>query len=302
MWKDIKNLIEDNYKPVNYTDIVDIYKTGIIKRMQDNIIINGSAYDFYNELCSRLENIAYKQLGCIQKKYPLLLPKNVIRTTKYSTKFPQHCIFCTDVGNNFEEFHNTKISDSLTVEDYQNKYMSQGEYVLSPSACYHVYEDYKGFEFEQNVSFSFIQNVCRNEGEIDSIGNPCRLKSYNVREFVFIGSDDYVRNMLKKTEALISSMIKDLGLAFCVAKASDSFIMPTAEIMKKMQLISDVKHEFRVGITEDKTVAVGSVNYHGDSFMFPFSIYVKGNEKNVSGCVGIGIERLLLAYFMQKGV
>ena len=70
--------------------------------------------------------------------------------------------------------------------------------------------------------------------------------------------------------------------------------------LEKIQLLNDVKHEFRVSYSENQDLAVGSVNYHENTFTSPFNITLNG-ENIVSGCVGLGIERLALAYLRQLG-
>lgn len=299
MWKDIDYLIKDNYFSCDYATEEELFSSNVVKRMQNDVIFNEKAYVLYNQICSKLEEIAYGRLKCIPKKYPLFLPKSVIVKTQYFKKFPHHCIFCSDVGESFEIFKEKDTRKNFEIDEYQGKYMNLSDYVMSPSACYHVYEDYKSKELDNQLSISFIQNVCRNE-DFSGNGNEAgRLRSYDVREFVFIGSEEYVKGRLSQTETLISELLEELGLSFCINRATDSFVMPEEKAIKAMQLISDVKHEFRVGVSEEKSLAIGSVNYHGESFTHPFSISVKDNDKNVSGCVGVGIERLVIAYLMQ---
>ena len=299
MWKDIDYLIKSHYFQRDYISEEELYHNGEVKKMQNDVIFNGVAYELYYDICEKLSSIAYGCLECIPQKYPLFLPKSVIERTQYFKKFPHHCIFCCDVGNDFMIFKDKSLHNNFEISEYQDNYMKLSDYVMSPSACYHVYEEYKNSELEDEMSISFIHNVCRNE----SFGNHgCelgRLRSYNVREFVFLGSEEYVKGKLKQTETLIYDMLCDFGLAFCINRATDSFIMPEEETIKAMQLISDVKHEFRVGISDEKSLAIGSVNYHAESFSYPFSISMKNINRLVTGCVGVGIERLAIAYMMQ---
>ena len=91
-----------------------------------------------------------------------------------------------------------------------------------------------------------------------------------------------------------------MDLDFSIVRANDSFALPEERILEKLQLINDVKHEFRVSYSPQNDLAVGSVNYHEDTFTKPFNITLNG-EKIVSGCVGLGLERLSVAYLRQFG-
>ena len=49
-----------------------------------------------------------------------------------------------------------------------------------------------------------------------------------------------------------------------------------------------------------KKIAIGSINFHLNTFGKAFKIYK--NKKFIhSGCIGIGFERLLLAFYSQYG-
>ncbi len=48
-------------------------------------------------------------------------------------------------------------------------------------------------------------------------------------------------------------------------------------------------------------MAVASFNLHGFNFTRPFGISVNGTE-TVTGCVGFGLERMVLAFLSQFGM
>ena len=64
------------------------------------------------------------------------------------------------------------------------------------------------------------------------------------------------------------------------------------EIKKKLQLANEKKFEVIIPI-DGEDVAVASFNFHGNHFSMPFHFDQKGSI--VSGCVGFGLERWLLA-------
>lgn len=303
MWNDVekKYLIKSNYKDIQYTSEDMMTKAGLVGKVLENISFHNEAVELYEIFQTIFKNVG-RELGCKEKKYPVLLPKDTLKKTKYVSKFPHHCIFCSEVGGSFDFLKDNRKKVNYSIEILQNEYLNYAEYVLSPSACYHSYHDYENASIEGGLRLSFEQNVFRNEGVVKEDNSFGRLKSYTIREFVFIGNANYVKTALREAEEAICKVLNKSDLSFCVSKAADSFVLPDAEILKKMQIMADVKHEFRVGYSKEQSIAVGSVNFHNDSFTYPFNIKLVNGEKAISGCVGIGIERILMVYIAQKGI
>lgn len=66
-------------------------------------------------------------------------------------------------------------------------------------------------------------------------------------------------------------------------------------------MIDNSKYELRLNINEKKDIAVGSFNLHGMAFTSAFNIRVRNCKNAVTGCVGFGIERWVLAFLCQYG-
>lgn len=280
-----------------YVSDEKLYNEEYIKMMNGDICFNEKSVGIFEKF-ERIGREIADEMKCVKKIYPLLLPVDTLEKTNYVAKFSHHCIFCDEVDevklinykNNKETMDAYKVRDSFT---------KKSSYLLSPSACYHTYFDYENTSLKQNLSISFQQNVCRTEEKYmdNDFG---RLRSYHIREFVYIGTKQFVKEALAKTEELIKNKLIELDLDFSIVRANDSFALPEERILEKLQLINDVKHEFRVSYSPQNDLAVGSVNYHEDTFTKPFNITLNG-EKIVSGCVGLGLERLSVAYLRQFG-
>lgn len=205
-----------------------------------------------------------------EEKYPVLLSENTLVTTGYSKKYPGY---------------------SMHIEE--------NDTVLSPSACFHVYEKYQDTVLDENTAITFLQNVFRNEQiEFEEFG---RLKDYHVRETVFIGNEKYVNNAINSMINKTSAFIIELGLAGSIESAADLFITPKMQRYKLIQMHNKAKYEVRLNCDNDKKISVASFNRHGQAFSYPFNINISGQKNVVSGCVGYGIERWVMAFMSQYG-
>jgi seryl-tRNA synthetase len=133
-----------------------------------------------------------------------------------------------------------------------------------------------------------------------------RLWEFNVRELVFLGSQEYVADSRENMVSLVKELVEEWDLDCRIETATDAFF-PTVYSSKSFwQKVSDVKFEVRLAIEpgpdgERKTIAAGSLNLHGPFFGERFGITLANGSTACSGCVGWGLERWVLAMFSQYG-
>ncbi|MDD6293927.1 MAG: hypothetical protein PUA71_08970 [Eubacteriales bacterium] len=178
-------------------------------------------------------------------------------------------------------------------------YVEDSNAVLSPSACFHVYERYKDTVFKDNTSLTFLQNVFRNEK--DKNNEFGRLRDYHVREIVFVGSEEYVDTSINRMINQTSRFMVELGLKGDIESATDLFITPNMNRYKLIQMHNKAKYELRLEYDNNRDISVASFNRHGKTFSHTFNIGVSGVENVVSGCIGYGIERFVMAFLSQYG-
>lgn len=291
-------IIYSNYTEKQYISDEEIYKSGIIKKESDGCISLSELglklfYFFDQYFLSVLD-----QQKVIIKQFPTLLNMDTIENTNYISTSPQYVIYCSRVKESLSEY-----------EDFQNKYkqkkiqnsLEYPHYALSPSACFHLYQSIFNEVLKEETIFSMRQNVFRNEGRFnwDEIG---RLQDYHVREIVMIGNHNFVLN--KREELLKKSiqLLDELKINYTIEIASDPFVMPVMQKYAHLQLASRVKYEMRLNIDPQNTIACASYNIHGKAFSSKFHFSVKNCENTESGCIGFGIERLVIAFLKQYGV
>jgi len=257
---------------------------------------SGAAERLFAFFENKFEEIALA-VGAEKRKYPVLLPVDKYQKTGYLKKSPQYAIFCCNIYENMDELEN--LSQSVDRKKIRG-HLKEPQYALSPSACFHSYIEFEGKTLEHNKTISFEQSVFRNEGRFN-YGEIGRLQDYHVREIVFFGDEEYVSSQRNRVMTLTKELLESFGLCGTIEKAYDPFVIPKFQKLKKIQMADVSKYEVRLRVAEDKDISAASFNLHGAAFTYPFDIQIDGCENPVTGCVGFGIERWVMAYLAQFG-
>ena len=172
------------------------------------------------------------------------------------------------------------------------------DYGLQPAVCdncYYALENIKNFK---NTIYTTFNKVFRDENSLHD--NLDRLTSFSVRDIMFVGDKKFVTNTRKKLINSIKKFLRLSKLNCTIEVANDPFFV--SNINKKVfQDALDLKYEILAEIPFlKKKIAIGSINFHLNTFGKAFKIYKKNNFI-FSGCIGIGFERLLLAFYSQFG-
>ena len=191
-----------------------VFENGIIG-MNDIMVF---LFDFFD---NEFEDIALKN-HAEKRIYPTLLPLNDFQKTGYLKTSPQYAIFCSDVKREMEILEGL---ENDIIKNRLEKSLSKPQYALSPAACLHVYIEHKNKTLNEPKTYTFIQNVFRNEGseEYNEVG---RLRDYHVREIVFLGTHRDVVKKRKKILDLTVEFVEKLGMQYKTTVACDPFILP----------------------------------------------------------------------------
>lgn len=294
---EVARVLHSSYVERSYSYDEEILNNGIIKRESDGCIslseLGIKLYQFFDQYFFSI----LKDTKVIIKQFPTLLNLDTIYSTKYMSTSPQYVIFCSKVKESISEY-----------EDLNDKYLKKNvdtsldypQITLSPSACFHLYQSIANQVLEENSMYTMIQNVFRNEGRFNW-NELERLQDYHVREIVIIGDREFVLNERERLLQKSIKLLDDLKLNYSIEVASDPFIMPDMQKYANIQFANQIKYEMRLNISEQKTVACGSFNIHGKAFTGRFNFSVKDCMNTESGCIGFGIERLIIAFLKQNG-
>jgi seryl-tRNA synthetase len=174
---------------------------------------------------------------------------------------------------------------------------------LNPAACFPCYPTLTGRNVGAGEVHSWLGRVFRYESR--NINGLARLYEFNVRELVFVGDENYVRDCRKKALKAVEELASFFDLDARVQTATDPFFATVAAAKKFWQASQEVKNEVIIPVLDaqgrSKSLACGSINLHGNFFGTRFSIADGAAAPAQTGCVGLGIERWVLACFTQHG-
>lgn len=215
---------------------------------------------------------------------PAMIDGDVLKKCNYFESFPHHLSLISTVRD--DKLANVSLKKQVASDDVQIH-----DKFLTPAACLHFYPMLEKMQPKKELIITTKARVYRYEGNrFNEIG---RLWDYTVREMVFVGTTDYVREMLDKMMNKVLAYAKSITPKAKLVPSCDIFFgCKRNEIKKKLQLANEKKYELIIPI-DGEDVAVASFNFHGNHFSMPFHFDKQGSM--VSGCVGFGLERWLLA-------
>lgn len=272
--------------------------------MEDGLVGLGEMYisllDYFDFEITRLVK---NKFGALEYRYPTLIAASALERSGYFNSFPQFIMFAarlhSDIDVYQEVMEKSKKNEWL---DYIN-YCSHIRYCLPPTMCYHTYHQ-----------FSNSTLAGKNDPVITSRGKSFRFESkyyktlerlwdFTIREIVFMGTHDFVREKRERLMKEIFLLFKTLDLAGYCETANDPFFFEEYRTDSRIsQMVMKLKYELRLNINNNRTIAVASFNLHNDFFGKSFNIRFEDNSFIRTACAGFGLERLVFAFLCQYGL
>jgi len=247
--------------------------------------------------------LAYaREIGCVEQAYPTTVPTQSLLANGYLKSFPQHARLVGTIHQDFDSL--TAIAenpgDFTEVEDV-DKLMSGHAEVLSPTVCYHCFERHRDADLSRDKSLiTAIAQCHRHEGR--NTEGLTRLRTYTMREIIFFGDAEFVREWQHAIMDKCKALLSEFGMRFRVAAASDPFFATSATQKKDFQRMFRLKYELQALLPEeDRWISVASFNNHQSTLVDAYSIAQPEVGVGQSGCFGVGYERLAYALVSQKG-
>jgi seryl-tRNA synthetase len=238
--------------------------------------------------------------------FPAMIDADTLHKCGYFDSHPNAVTFLGNVVEDIDAIEEFRIANSCS----EGAVLPPHEHVhvdgmcLNPAACFPAYPTLRGNRYEQDgAAVSWMGRVFRYESR--NINGLDRLYEFNVRELVLVGGEDYVRNARLKALPIVEELATFIDLDCFVQTATDPFFATVSAAKKFWQAAQEVKNEIKIpvldGAGKQKLLACGSINLHGNFFGTRFDIGGPGGEPAQTGCVGLGIERWVLAAFTQHG-
>jgi seryl-tRNA synthetase len=177
------------------------------------------------------------------------------------------------------------------------------DYCLPPTMCYHTFGQYRGRSVGHNGVDVVTAKGKAFRFESRYATSLERLWDFTIREVVFLGERAEVLEARQRLMGRVFALIDELGLSgWCEVGNDPFFCEPDGDASRaSAQRFMELKYELRLNAGTDRSIAVGSFNFHDDFFGTRFGITLESGSPTASGCAGFGIERLVHAYACQHG-
>jgi seryl-tRNA synthetase len=132
--------------------------------------------------------------------------------------------------------------------------------------------------------------------------DPARLQSFRMREYVRIGRPEDVLAFRQRWLDQAPAIGAALGLPAVTDLANDPFFGRTGKLKADSQREQGLKFELLIPVgSVEKPTACMSFNYHQDLFGTLCGLTLPDGSTAHTGCVGFGMERLVMALFRHHG-
>lgn len=165
--------------------------------------------------------------------------------------------------------------------------------VLTPAACYHLYNSREGESLDQPLYLTTRNTCYRHESRYEPLR---RLWSFSMREIVCLGTKAETVAFVRLAQEAADEFLRLMDLPVEWLTATDPFFQPQSNPKYLFQRLQPVKHEATYG----GDLAIASLNRHHDHFGTAFAITRDGAPAH-SACLAFGLERWLFAITDRHG-
>jgi seryl-tRNA synthetase len=280
----------------------------VFEHGQGQVSLSGPALNALNALDDRLTKIYREKFAAIDHSYPAMIKAELLARCGYFEMHPNAVSFVSHVIEDFDEleaFRRANVGQPELVVPHDHAF-SLPRFCLNPAACFPCYEAFEGKTIPgPGATLTWRGRVFRYESR--NITGLDRLWEFNVRELVFLGTDEFVLNGRVRTIEAFVGLCDEWDLDCRIETATDPFFATVYAARTFWQQTRDVKQEVRVKVEvgadgSARTIAAGSFNLHGGFFGTRFHIGDANGRPAMSGCVGFGLERLMFGMFAQHGL
>ena len=269
---------------------------------EGHVILRGLAAQLQALVDHKILSVFAKEFKAELEIFPSTIRCETLHRCNHFTSFPEHMDFVSHLKQDLEVlsgFSSGCRTDGWSPALHDGR-MSAHDFAVSPSCCYHAYEGMEGWDLQKpGRCITAILNCHRYEGA--NHRSLSWLRSFTMREVVWVGQPAWVIACRARAEELIQEWARDWDLSCTFEAANDMFFTEDFGVKASFQRQQEAKRELRMDIPTDKaSISVFSSNFHAATFGKAFGI-TAGGRPAVSGCVGWGCERWVYALFSQFG-
>lgn len=255
--------------------------------------------DYFDKKIDAFANIQFENVKKVV--YPNLHPINDYIKGRYFESFPHYIMFQTELKNDLEIYNRCSKNTGEIKEIL--KEIKEPQNVLRHAACVPLYSSLENQIIDKNEVKSFIVSGKCFRNEESNLCELSRLNEFFMKEYVFIGNDEFINKFIDKSKELVRFWVEKFKLNSKYETANDSFFANNYKKLKLFQIIGNSKLEFKVLVPHQKNyISASSVNYHRSHFCKPYKIKNSDGEYCYSACFAFGLERLAYSFLSQKGL
>jgi seryl-tRNA synthetase len=260
---------------------------------------HGNAFEEVRErLAERLSAEAASR-GAERLRFPPVLPRQQLEASGYLSSFPH--LAGSIYAFEGDEPQAALQAERATAHEDWGEFQRMTDLTLMPAACYPVYPAI-ATRGRLPPGGAFIDAggawVFRREPSQD----PARRQMFHQHELVRLGEPDAVLDWRDQWAELGLALLRVLGLAARLDKASDAFFGRRGRMLAASQREQALKLELLVQIAGPEPTALASFNHHLDHFGSTFGIELADGNTAHSACLGFGHERIVLALLHTHGL
>jgi hypothetical protein len=269
---------------------------------EGQVILRGPAAHLVGVIDRKVESEFVSEFRAEREIYPATISCQTLDRCGHFTSFPEHVDFVAHLRPDLDQLRTYADScrkDGWRPEHHEGR-MQAVELAISPSCCYHCYEGMAGWELPPpGRSITATLNCHRYEGANHQ--SLARLRSFTMREVIWVGQPAFVLAARARAEELIQRWAEDWELSCTFETANDMFFTDDFAVKASFQRQQEAKRELRADLPfEGQSLSLFSSNFHAATFGKAFHIRVNGRAAT-SGCIGWGYERWLYALLSQFG-
>ncbi|MBA3771275.1 MAG: hypothetical protein H0X13_01940 [Ramlibacter sp.] len=272
------------------------------------VSLSGPALDLMNAVDGTFSREYKRRFSAVMRAYPAMIKASLLARCGYFEMHPNALSFVSHLVNDFDEIEAFRQANSASTElrTTHSGAFAPVHHCLNPAACFPCYENLENQTIDADgLVLTWKGRVFRYESS--NTAGLDRLGEFNVRELVFIGTDEFVMKGRADAMALTIAMMGEWDLSGRIETATDPFFATVYADKTFWQETMDVKYEVCLDVEPKddgapRSIAAGSMNLHGAFFGDRFNIRDHLGEPAFTGCVGWGLERWVLAVFSQHGM
>jgi hypothetical protein len=203
----------------------------VFEHGRGQVSLSGPPLNALNALDERLGAAYRKEFGAVDHCYPAMIKAELLARCGYFEMHPNAVSFISHAVEDFDEletFRRANFGQAELVVPRHNSF-AQPKYCLNPAACFPSYEALEGRQIpETGTVLTWRGRVFRYESR-NTTGLD-RLWEFNVRELVFIGSNQFVLDCRGRAMELVAR----LCVTFSVTVST--YRMPVAKSQPQVAL------------------------------------------------------------------